>query len=161
MLTELVDPLQSFTEGLPPALQWAGVALIAAIPFVESYFGSTIGVLTGLNPSVAVPAAIVGNVVSMVIIVSLAGKGRDLATGGSTRGEEGGRHARLRRAFNRWGVPGVSLLGQTMLPSQITSAAMVGFGADRRAVILWQCVSITLWGVAFGALAASGVALLG
>ena len=90
----------------------------------------------------------------MVVIVSLAGKGRDLAVGEK---EDSPRRAKLRRTFDRWGVPGVSLLGQTLLPSQITSAMMVGFGADRRQVILWQCLSIALWGVAFGMLAAAGV----
>ncbi|WP_374928120.1 hypothetical protein [Kytococcus sedentarius] len=150
----MLENLQQFTEGLPPALQWAGVALVSAIPFVESYFGSTIGIVAGLHPAVAIPAAIIGNAISMVVIVSLAGKGRDLAVGEK---EESPRRARFRRAFDRWGVPGVSLLGQTLLPSQITSAMMVGLGADRRAVILWQCLSIALWGVAFGMLAMAGV----
>lgn len=154
----MLEDLQSFTEGLPPALQWLGVALISAIPFVESYFGSVIGILAGLHPAVAIPAAIVGNIVSMVLVVSLAGRGRDLITRDAA--QESPRRARFRRAFDRWGVPGVSLLGQTMLPSQITSAMMVGLGADRRAVILWQCVSIVLWGVVFGLLAASGVEFL-
>lgn len=43
-------------------------------------------------------------------------------------------------------MAGVSLLGQTILPSQITATAMVSFGADRNAVILWQTLSILLWG---------------
>ncbi|MFC0358270.1 hypothetical protein ACFFHC_00375 [Kytococcus schroeteri] len=154
----MLDALQNFTEGLPPALQWAGIALVSAIPFVESYFGSTIGVLAGLHPAVAVAAAVVGNVVSMLLFVTLAGTGRALATSGAE--EESPRRRRFRRAFDRWGVPGVSLLGQTMLPSQVTSALMVGLGADRRAVIGWQCVSIVLWGVLFGALASQGVQLL-
>ncbi|WP_462418977.1 hypothetical protein [Kytococcus sp. Marseille-QA3725] len=154
----MLESLQSFTEGLPPALQWAGVALVSAIPFVESYFGSVIGVMAGLHPAAAIPVAIVGNALSMVVIVSLAGKGRDLVAADAA--DESPRRARFRRAFDRWGVPGVSLLGQTMLPSQITSALMVGLGADRRAVIVWQCVSITLWGTAFGLLAAAGVQLI-
>lgn len=54
----------------------------------------------------------------------------------------------------------MSLLGQWVLPSQITSAMMVGFGASRNAVIAWQIVGITLWGVGFGVLAALGVNLL-
>ena len=57
-------------------------------------------------------------------------------------------------------MPWVSLLGQTVLPSQITSAAMVGFGASQRQVIVWQIVSIVMWGVVFGALAAVGVTAL-
>lgn len=68
--------------------------------------------------------------------------------------------ARLKSMFDRFGVPGVSLLGQLVLPSQITSATMVGFGASRNAVILWQVISIILWGVAFGVLATLGISLL-
>ena len=39
----------------------------------------------------------------------------------------------------------------------ITSMAMVAFGASQRAVIIWQTISIILWGVAFSALALLGV----
>lgn len=67
----------------------------------------------------------------------------------------------MRRAFDKYGVAGVSLLGQTILPSQVTSAALVSFGAPRNTVISWQIISIILWGVAFGVLATLGVDLLG
>ena len=83
------------------------------------------------------------------------------AGGDAPEPEESGRRQKLRRAFDRYGVAGVSLLGQTILPSQITSAAMVSFGANRNAVILWQTISIILWGTAFGILAAVGVSFLG
>ena len=70
------------------------------------------------------------------------------------------RKQRLRRMMDRFGVPGVSLLGQTVLPSQITSGALVAFGANTRGVLIWQVISIILWGVVFGTLAALGVDLL-
>jgi hypothetical protein len=38
---------------------------------------------------------------------------------------------------------------------------MVSFGASKDAVILWQIVSIILWGVAFGVFASLGVSLIG
>ena len=41
----MIDALQDFTASLPTVLQWVGVILAAAIPFIESYFGSVIGVL--------------------------------------------------------------------------------------------------------------------
>jgi uncharacterized MnhB-related membrane protein len=50
-------------------LTWLGVVLIAAIPFVDSYFGAVVGVLTGLHPAVAIAAAVVGNVISLLIFV--------------------------------------------------------------------------------------------
>lgn len=163
----MIDALQDFTTSLPPFLQWFGVMLVSAIPFVESYFGSVIGVLAGLDPVVAIVAAIVGNVVSMVVVVlgahgvrTRVGAARASGADAGPPAEDSPRRRRLRAQFDRYGVPGVSLLGQTILPSQITSAAMVGFGASRNAVILWQVISIVLWGIAFGVLATLGVTFI-
>lgn len=148
----MLDGLQEFAATVPDVLQWAAIALISAIPFVESYFGSMIGVAIGLSPAIAITAAVAGNVASMIGFVMMA---RALRRRSGKHDEEPtARQVRVKRMFDRWGVPGVSLLGQTMLPSQITSAAMVGFGASRRAVILWQIVSIVAWGVVFGLIAA-------
>lgn len=155
----MIEQLQEFANGFPEWSRGLAVALIAAIPFVESYFGSAIGVAIGLHPVAAVTAAVIGNAVSMLAFVL----GAD-ATRRKVRASRGvddepltPRKAKVKRMFDRFGVPGVSVLGQTMLPSQITSAAMVGFGASRNAVIAWQIVSIVLWGVLFGALAHLGV----
>ncbi|WP_309069657.1 hypothetical protein [Microbacterium sp.] len=153
----MLDSLQTFTESLPPALQWLGVILLGAIPFIESYFGSFVGVLAGLSPWIAVPAAIIGNVISMLIFVLTAHGVRKAATRNREAPALSPRRAKLKERFERFGVPGVSLLGQLVLPSQITSAAIVGFGASRNAVILWQVISIILWGIVFGVLAMLGV----
>ncbi|MEF3405476.1 hypothetical protein [Agromyces sp. CCNWLW203] len=200
----MIDALQDFTTSLPSFLQWFGVMLISAIPFVESYFGSVVGVLIGLPTPVAIGVAVIGNVISMLIFVMTAhgvrgkvvsGKtargtaarsepvavGAAAGTGGTGSGAavgaaparparpaepaefaepaESPRRERLRRMFDKYGVAGVSIIGQTFLPSQITSAAMVSFGANRNAVIFWQIISIVLWGVVFGVLASLGVSL--
>ncbi|MFU8946459.1 hypothetical protein ACLRGF_06965 [Mycetocola zhadangensis] len=156
----MIDALRDFTSTLPDVLQWVGVIVAAAIPFVESYFGSVIGVLAGINPVVAILAAIVGNVVSMLIFVFSAHGVRSKVRSGKEVKPESPRRAKLRERFDRYGVAGVSLLGQTLLPSQITSAAMVSFGASKNAVILWQVISIIIWGTVFGVLAALGVSVL-
>lgn len=151
----MMDSLQSTAEAAPPALQWLVVILAGAIPFIESYFGSVLGILAGVNPFIAIPAAIVGNIGSMAVLVVFADKLRGMRA--RTAGEPGTRRQKFKRSFDRYGVAGVSLLGQTILPSQITSVAMVGFGADKRAVIFWQVISIIIWGVVFGTLGALGV----
>ena len=156
----MIEPLRDFTSSLPEVLQWIGVILASAIPFVESYFGSVIGILAGINPVVAIIAAIVGNVASMLIFVFSAHGVRSKVQAGKAPKPENARRAKLRERFDRYGVAGVSLLGQTLLPSQITAAAMVSFGASRNAVIFWQVISIILWGVTFGVLASLGVTLL-
>ncbi|TQO19155.1 hypothetical protein FB472_0694 [Rhodoglobus vestalii] len=156
----MIDALQNFTESLPPLLQWVGVILASAIPFIESYFGSIIGILAGINPVIAILAAIIGNTLSMIIVVLSAHHVRASVTKRQNPKPPTQRKERLRKQFDKYGVPGVSLLGQTILPSQITAAAMVSFGASKNSVILWQIISITLWGIAFGALAALGTSLL-
>ena len=157
----MIESLQSFTASLPPMFQWMGVLVIAAIPFVESYFGAAVGVVSGLNPTVAIVAAVVGNIISMLIFVLTAhGVRRKIAAGKAPK-EMTPRRAKLRAAFDKYGIAGVSLAGQTILPSQITSAAMISFGASKNAVILWQVISIIIWGTAFGVLATLGASLLG
>lgn len=154
------DHLQAFTESLPPELQWLGVIALGAIPFIESYGGAAIGVIAGLSPFVAIPAAIIGNLVSMLAFVLFAHGVRARVTRDREQPELSPRRRRLKERFDRYGVAGVSLLGQLILPSQLTSAAIVSFGASRNAVILWQTISIILWGTVFGTLAAFGVNLL-
>ncbi|WP_110589983.1 small multi-drug export protein [Microbacterium suaedae] len=157
----MIESLQSFTESLPAAVQWLGLILLGAIPFVESYFGSFIGILAGVPPVLAVAAAVVGNVVSMLIFVLSAHRIRVAATKNSAPQELSPRRQKLKDRFDKYGVAGVSLLGQAVLPSQITSAMIVGFGAPKNRVIFWQIISIILWGVIFAFLALGGVELAG
>lgn len=162
----MIDALQNFTASLPDFFQWFGVLVMSAIPFVESYFGSALGVIAGVNPIVAVAAAVVGNVISMLAFVLSSHGVRTKVRARAGAAQAGSakplspRREKLRERFDRWGVPGVSLLGQLVLPSQITSAAMVSFGASKNTVILWQVISIILWGTVFGTLAALGVSVV-
>ncbi|MEJ5913616.1 hypothetical protein [Pseudokineococcus sp. 1T1Z-3] len=152
-----MDGLRERVEATDAVWQWLVLLVGGAIPFVESYGGSAIGVLAGVPFVVAVVASVVGNVVSMVLVVTLGDVLRQRWRAGRPPRQPSARQEKLRRRFDRFGVPGVSLLGQTVLPSQITSGALVAFGADRRQVILWQVISIVVWGLAFGGLAAAGV----
>ncbi|WP_313480332.1 hypothetical protein [Microbacterium sp.] len=157
------DALVEFTQSLPLWLQWAGVMLAAAIPFIESYFGTLIGAIAGVPLPIAVLAAVVGNVISMLVFVFIAAAARQkvLARRGADAATDAPspRREKVKRMFDRFGVPGVSLLGQTVLPSQITSGMMVSFGASRNAVIVWQIISIIIWAIIFALIGQAGIAL--
>lgn len=155
----MLTSLQNFAETFPEPIQWLAVALLAAIPFVESYFGSVIGVLLGVPAAVAILVAVIGNAISMFIFVNSAHAVRSKIRKGREE-PRANKYEKLHRAFDKYGIAGVSLLGQTILPSQITSAALVSFGASKQKVIFWQVISIVLWGILFGVLAALGMPLL-
>lgn len=159
----MYEGLVTFTQSFPEWLQWCGVMLAAAIPFIESYFGTLIGVIAGIPAPIAVLAAVIGNIASMLAFVLTADATRRkilARKGADPEAPTSARRARVRRMFDRFGVPGVSLLGQAILPSQITSAMMVSFGASRNVVIVWQIISIILWGVLFALLGQAGLAYL-
>lgn len=155
----MIESLQAFTESLPPMLQWVGVLLIGAIPFIESYFGSAIAVLIGLNPVVAVALASAGNTVSMLVFVTLAHRVRTPTTSNKQPRADSAKREKIRQRLDRYGVPGVSLLGQLILPSQFTATILVSFGISKRTVILWQIISIIAWGILFATFTVFGVSV--
>lgn len=152
----MIENLQAWAQSFPGWLQWLAIFLIAAIPFVESYSGTFVGIAIGLHPVVAASAAIAGNIAAVLAVVAVAGRIRRRVRTTEEPPRSKGRQ-RLRRLFERFGIPGVALLGH---PTQLSSAAMVGFGADRRKVVIWELASIALWGTVIAVLAGLGIDVL-
>lgn len=155
-MTDIITGLQELTQGLPPLLRWVGVLLAGAIPYVEAEGAAILGVVSGVNPVVAILAAVVGNAIALALVVWLIGAARSGVTRGRAA-EQTPKRQRMRQVFDRYGVPGVSLLGPLLLPSHVTAAAMVGFGAPRARVFTWGVVAVTAWAVVLGALVHLGV----
>lgn len=155
--------VQDFVLGLPDPVQFLGVAAVGTIPFIESYLASTIGIAAGVPIPLAVVAAILGNIASVFLVVYGIASVRSRVTAGSgaggAAGDEAaatGKRGRIAEIVRRIGVPGASLLGPLVLPTQFTSATMVGFGANRTVVMVWTSIAAALWGLAIG-LAAAGL----
>lgn len=70
------------------------------------------------------------------------------------------KNPKLRKRFEKYGVPGVCLGSQAIMPSQLTAVMLMGLGASTCDVTRWQCLSIAIWGIAYGSLAALGMGLL-
>ncbi|HEY2057259.1 MAG TPA: hypothetical protein VGH57_02705 [Amycolatopsis sp.] len=152
----MIENLQHFVGSWPGALQWIGVALIATIPFVESYIGSVIGIVIGVHPVIAAICAVIGNVAIMIAIAFITDSVRKRATRGKERTTTPGK-ARVKKLFDRFGVPGVALLGH---PTQISTAALIALGAPRTKVIVWELISIVLWGTIVAVVAGLGISAL-
>ena len=55
------------------------------------------------------------------------------------------RKAKFQRAFERYGVPGVSLLGPLLLPTQFTATMLAAAGVAKARILLWHGVAIVAW----------------
>ncbi|MFI6428123.1 small multidrug efflux protein [Promicromonospora sp. NPDC050880] len=164
---DLVEILQNLVGHVPTVVQPLVVALAGAIPFVEGEGGAAIGVLGGIHPVVAAVSAVVGNFVTVAALVLLGSGARDavvtrrarsratVAAGGGSAGgtnaaeprdeRSAARRAKFQRAYERYGVPGVSLLGPLLLPTHFTATMLAASGVGRTRILVWQAVAIIGW----------------
>lgn len=175
----LIEIFQNLVGQVPELVQPLIVALAGAIPFIEGEGAVSIGVLGGINPVIAAIAAILGNFLCVTIVVLISSGARNavvsrrrarvLAGSGGVADAAGtdiqveaeserkaARRQKFQRAFERYGVPGVSLLGPLLLPTQFTATMLAAAGIGKVRVLIWQAVAIIGWTTIF-ALIVSGV----
>jgi hypothetical protein len=162
----LIENFQNLVAQVPELVQPLIIALAGAVPFIEGEGAATIGIIGGIHPVVAVVAAIIGNFTCVAILVLLssgarnavvtrhrarqsatvgAGSGGAVETAPVAAGAAGKRNEKFQRAFERYGVPGVSLLGPLLLPTQFTATMLAATGVAKARVLLWQAVAIVGW----------------
>ena len=146
-IADLVLGFQNLVTQLPEWLSPLIVAAAGAVPFIEGEGAASIGIVGGVNPIIAAIAGIIGNFVAVALVVLVGARIRVAATAGRAGSPqpEKPRMAKFQRAFNQYGVVGVSLLGPLLLPTHFTAAALVGVGVPKGRVLLWQGIAIVLW----------------
>lgn len=154
---DLMGTAREFVMGLPEALQGVGVFLVSFIPFVEGEGAAIIGVVAGISPWLAIPVGILGNLLVVALLVYAAHGARGAILQRRQAPGEPASRPLLRERFERWGVPGLSLVGPwVFVPGHVAAPAMVSFGAGRHYVMAWQVVAIVLY-TAVGGLLAHGL----
>ncbi|MEQ3554903.1 hypothetical protein WIS52_30940 [Pseudonocardia nematodicida] len=147
----MVEQLNAFVSSWPPALQLLAVFVIGIIPFLESYVGAGVGVLAGIPVVLATTVAIVGNLVALGVAVWLGDRARRGVTARRQK-PESERRKKIIARVDRYGVPVASLVAPTLMAISLTAFAMVTAGLNRQQVIVWQAITVVVWGVLFGAL---------
>lgn len=143
-LTELVT-------GLHPVLQFLAVFAIGLVPYLESHLGAFVGTVTGVPVVLAALAAIAGNLLALLVAVRAGGAvARRIAQRRTTAPAR--RTRKVLAKVDQFGVPAASLLGPFVLATALSTFVMISAGLNRRTVITWQVVAVTVWGVAFAVL---------
>jgi hypothetical protein len=65
-------------------------------------------------------------------------------------GRKSARKAKFQNALVRYGVPGVSLLGPLLLPTQFTATMLASSGVSKARVLFWQGLAIVGWSTLIG-----------
>lgn len=159
----LVETFQNLVAQVPELVQPLIVALAGAIPFIEGEGAAAIGIIGGIHPVVAAIAAMAGNFLCVAILViagagarkaivsrartraAVAADGSSLEDVPTDTDRGAARRAKFQRAFERYGVPGVSLLGPLLLPTHFTATMLAAAGVGKGRVLIWQAAAIILW----------------
>jgi len=160
MLEDFLQQLQNSN----PILQFLGVMIVAMIPFIEGYFAVPVGIAIGFSAILTIVAAIVGNWLSVMVVILASDKVKQwLAGRKKTERQQEKQNKRLERGkklFHKYGVPGVSLLGPLLIGDHIAALVCIASGASKRYVIIWQSIAIVVWAVGTGLLVMLGLSVV-
>lgn len=161
-VNELLQPFIIAAAGAIPFVEGEGAAAIGVIGGMNVFVAAIAGMIGNF---LCVFALVMLSSRARTAVVTrsraraearVGGGGVAVVTGGETNEQGVGigvapevsnpaRRAKFQRAFERYGVPGVSLLGPLLLPTQFTATMLAASGVGRARILLWQGLAILLW----------------
>lgn len=134
------------------------IFLGAAIPWFEIALVIPLGIVWGLSPAWVMITAFAGNMVTVMLLIIGFDKFRiwyDKRQ--QKKGKEPSKkNDRAVRIWNKYGLPGLSLLGPILIGTHIAAFIGMTLGATKRNTTMWMIISIGVWTLAFGILTALG-----
>lgn len=134
------------------------VFLLAATPWFEIAAVIPLGIVRGLQPIIVVILSFIGNLSTIILVVYLFEKIKDFIV--RKKGivkENTKRQERAKRIWNKYGLPGLAILGPVLIGTHIAAFIGMSLGATKRWTLLWMTISLVIWSVVFGVGAYYGV----
>ncbi|ENH96661.1 putative small multidrug efflux protein [Gracilibacillus halophilus YIM-C55.5] len=132
------------------------VFLGGAIPWFEILVVIPLGVFTGLNPALVILIGIVGNLSTLIPLVIAFEKVKTWITDKSDSKKQSKRSARAKIMWNKYGLPGMIMLGPVVLGSHLAAFIGMTLGSSKQAVLIWSTIAIVIWALVLGIATALG-----
>ncbi len=140
-----------------------GIFIAGAIPWFEAIAVVPAGIIFGLDPILTVAAAAIGNAIT-IFIFAYGGNSirswvmkRRVAKG---KAAESPKYAKAQRAFDKYGIYGMAILGPILIGTQFAAAVSVAAGVKPLKVSILVSASMLIWATAIAvALVASGITI--
>lgn len=134
------------------------VFLGAAIPWFEIALVIPLGIVWGLSPFWVMMLAFIGNMVTVLALIigfdrfKVWYNKRQEAKGKTTNKKS----ERAKHIWNRYGLPGLAMLGPILIGTHIAAFIGMTLGATKKNTTVWLTISIAAWTLVFGLLTAFG-----
>ncbi len=125
-----------------------GIFIAGAIPWMEAIAVVPSGIILGLDPIATVIAAVLGNAITIFLFAYLGSTirakivERRVAKGKTA---ESPKFEKALKAFDRYGIYGMALLGPIIIGTQFAAAASVAAGVRPLRVSILITSSMILW----------------
>jgi len=142
-------------EDILQQLGLLGVFIAGAIPWLEAVGVIPVAILFGLNPFWTITLAFSGNAITTF---AFAYSSKAVMQRVAKRGKaEGKNMARARKAFDRYGIWGMAVVGPLLIGSQIAAALSVALGVSALKSALAINAGMVVAGTIIGVLTASAI----
>ncbi|GKW46754.1 small multi-drug export protein [Planococcus sp. NCCP-2050] len=134
------------------------VFLGAAIPWFEIALVIPLGIVWGLSPFWVMVMAFVGNMLTVLALIIGFDKFKDwYIKRQEAKGKtDSKKNERAKNIWNKYGLPGLALLGPILIGTHIAAFIGMTLGATKRNTTIWLTISIGLWTLVFGLATAFG-----
>ncbi|SDN79909.1 Putative small multi-drug export protein [Psychrobacillus sp. OK028] len=134
------------------------VFLGAAIPWLELGLVIPLGIISGMNPVAVIIVGFVGNMATVLALIIGYDKFKLwLAKRNEGKGKkESKRSERAKVLWNKYGLPGMLLLGPILIGTHVAAFIGMTLGASKVKTLLWSTISIGVWAIIFGLVTSLG-----
>lgn len=156
----MIEEIFQRVEEVNVIYQYIAVFIIGFVPFLEAFVAVPIGVLLDLPFILVVLVGITANWLSVMAMIVFSSFIRSLFSKKEKNHSDHFINRRFQKAktyFNKYGVPGISLLGPIIGTNHIGALVCIIAKANKKNIILWQTISIVIWAVGTGVLLIYGV----
>lgn len=139
-------------------MDYFSVFLGAAIPWLELALVIPLGIIYGMNPVAVIIVGFLGNMVTVLALII----GYDKLKLWLAKRNEGKekkvskRSERAKELWNKYGLPGMILLGPILIGTHIAAFIAMTLGASKIKTTYWSVISIGAWAIVFGILTSLG-----
>lgn len=135
------------------------VFVLAALPFFEVIGVVPFAILSGLHPVTTAVIGFIGNVLTVLFLIVFVDRFKAWwlkrkEEQGDEKGEK--KQLRARKIWERYGLPGLALIGPFIIGSHLAALMCMSFGTKRKQVAVWMTVSLMMWTALAASLTGAG-----
>ncbi|CUB19667.1 hypothetical protein BN2127_JRS3_01977 [Bacillus safensis] len=135
------------------------VFVLAALPFFEVIGVVPFAILSGLHPVTTAVIGFISNFLTVLFLIVFVDRFKAWwlkrkEEKGDEKGEK--KQLRARKIWERYGLPGLALIGPFIIGSHLAALMCMSFGTKRKQVAVWMTVSLMMWTVLAASLTGAG-----